>query len=348
MTKKVFALFLPTLFTVNILNAQVRTNENLLRLSAGKLGMEQVSNYARAMALAKEKKWELSILLSNGNHARLTGVDEFGFPVYTRSYNNTIAAATTRANQLWPGGSTGFNLSGSTPALQNKLGIWEYDGAPLKDHVEFGGRIVQKDAPAGRSSDFHATHVAGTMIAKGINPVAKGMTFDIPNLISYDNNNDLSEMTTEAASGMLLSNHSYGLLTGWNYNTTNTRWEFYGRVGENEDYRYGYYSRDASLIDSILYNAPYYIMVQSAGNDRNNNGPKEGEPYYRYDASNTMISAGNRPAGISSNDGYDIIAGKAIAITIRKGTTVQAISMPTLSWNVAGVAPRDLRCAQME
>ncbi|MBL7761401.1 MAG: S8 family peptidase [Sediminibacterium sp.] len=313
MTKKVFALFLPTLFTVNILNAQVRTNENLLRVSAGKLGMEQVSNYARAMALAKEKKWELSILLSNGNHARLTGVDEFGFPVYTRSYNNTIAAATTRANQLWPGGSSGFNLSGSTPAMQNKLGIWEYDGAPLKDHVEFSGRIVQKDAPAGRGSDFHATHVAGTMIAKGINPIAKGMAFDIPNLISYDNNSDLSEMTSEAASGMLLSNHSYGLLTGWNYNTSNTRWEFYGRVGENEDYRYGYYSREASLVDSILYNAPYYLMVQSAGNDRNNNGPDVGQPYYRYDASNTMISAGNRPAGISSNDGYDIIAGKAIA-----------------------------------
>lgn len=322
MTKRVIVPFVLMLFTVNILNAQVRTNENILRLSASKLGLEQVSNYARAMALAKEKKWELSILLHNGNQARLTGVDEFGFPVYTRSNNNTIAAATTRASQLWPGGISGLNLSGSTPAMQNRLGIWEFDGAPLKDHVEFNGRILQKDVPAGRSSDFHATHVAGTMIAKGINPIAKGMAFEIPNLVSYDNTSDLSEMTTEAASGMLLSNHSYGILAGWNYNTTNTRWEFYGRVGENEDYRYGYYSREASLIDSIMYNAPYYIMVQSAGNDRNNNGPEVGEPYYRYDASNTMINAGNRPAGINSNDGYDIVAGKG---TAKNNITVGAV-----------------------
>jgi len=37
------------------------------------------------------------------------------------------------------------------------------------------------------------------------------------------------------------------------------------------------------------------------------NGPAVGQPYWRYNSSGIMVSAGNRPAGISSNNGYDII-----------------------------------------
>ncbi len=87
----------------------------------------------------------------------------------------------------------------------------------------------------------------------------------------------------------------------------NNRWEFYGKAGDNEDYKFGYYSEDAQSLDSIAYNAPYYLIVKAAGNNRNENGPAVGQPYYRYNASGQMASAGNRPAGISSNDGYDII-----------------------------------------
>lgn len=313
MMKRLFLPFLMSLAVCNLLTAQTNTNEKILKLNAPIFKLAQQTSYARAMAVAKEKNWDVVIKLSNGNTARLSGIDEFGFPIYTKSTNNTIGAATTRANQLWPGGASGLNLSGSSAAMRNRLGIWEFDGAPLSTHVEFGGRILQKDSPSGSSGNSHATHVAGTMVAAGINPIAKGMAFGIPNLVSYDYTSDLSEMTTEAAAGLLLSNHSYGLLAGWDFNTTNNRWQFYGRPGENEDYRYGFYSRDASLIDSILYNAPNYLMVAVAGNDRNNNGPAVGQPYFRLDASGNFISGGNRPAGISSNDSYDIITGYGIA-----------------------------------
>ncbi|MFX9740601.1 hypothetical protein ABTP03_19585, partial [Acinetobacter baumannii] len=81
----------------------------------------------------------------------------------------------------------------------------------------------------------HATHVTGTLIASGVNPIAKGMAYGIPNIIAYEYQNDFSEMTAEAANGLLLSNHSYGLICGWDYNSSQSRWQFYGRPGENED-----------------------------------------------------------------------------------------------------------------
>lgn len=323
MMKRLFLPFLLCFTVFNFLIAQISTNEKILTLNAQTFKLEQQTSLARAMAVAKEKNWDLIIKLPNGNIARLSGIDEFGFPKYTKSTNNTIGAATSRASQLWPGGASGLNLSGSTADMRNRLGIWEFDGAPLSTHVEFGGRILQKDSPTGTSGNTHATHVAGTMIAAGINPIAKGMAYGIPNLVAYDYNGDLSEMATEAAAGLLLSNHSYGLIAGWDYSSSNSRWQFYGRPGENEDYRYGYYSRDVSTIDSILYNAPNYLMVSVAGNDRNNNGPDIGEPYFRLDASGNFISGGTRPAGISSNDSYDIISGYGVA---KNNITIGAVS----------------------
>lgn len=316
----IFILLSATIATSSL--AQTVTNEKVLKLSSQKLKLEQELNYAKALSLAKTNKWDLSINIAGGI-AKLTGVDDFGFPVYTKSFNNTIAAATTKASQLWPGGASGLNLTGSTAAMRNKLGVWEFDGAPLASHVEFSGRLTQKDVPTGSSGNDHATHVAGTMVGAGINPIAKGMAYGIPNLISYDHNSDITEMTNEAAAGLLISNHSYGFIAGWNYNTAQSRWEFYGRPDENEDYRYGYYGTDAQRIDSITFNAPFYLKVSVAGNDRNNNGPEIGQPFFRRNAQGTMVAAGNRPAGMSSNDGFDIILGYGIA---KNNLTIGAVN----------------------
>lgn len=333
MTKRVTLLIFIVLSFSKQIVAQVTTNERVLKLSSQYLKLEQQLNYARALSLAKEKKWDIEMKLPNGGIAKLMGVDEFGFPKYIKSDNNTIAAATTRASALWNGGASGLNLSGSSASMQNKLGIWEFDGAPLPNHVEFGTRINQKDNFVGGTGLNHATHVTGTLMASGVNPIAKGMAYGIPNILAYEYQNDFSEMTAEAANGLLLSNHSYGLIAGWDYNTSQSRWQFYGRPGENEDYRYGYYSRDAQRIDSIAYNAPNYLIVSSAGNDRNNNGPAVGENYWRYDANFNFVNAGNRPSGISSNDSYDIISGYGIA---KNNLTVGAVNGIPGGWNKPG------------
>lgn len=240
----------------------------------------------------------------NGSVARLEGVDAAGFPIYTTTLNNINSAATIGTSQLWQGGSTGLNLSGSSANIKGKLGIWD-DGRVRSTHVEFVNRILQKGTST--TNGEHATHVAGTMIAAGVNPLAKGMAYGAQQLIAYSEfTNDVSGMLTEAP-GLLVSNHSYATIAGWFRNETDNRWEFYGDPGANEDYKFGYYIDKAQYYDSIAYNAPFYLMVFSGGNSRDQNGPAVGQPYWRYNASGQMENAGNRPAGISSNNGYDII-----------------------------------------
>ncbi|MEN9686869.1 MAG: hypothetical protein RLZZ28_2655, partial [Bacteroidota bacterium] len=306
------------------ISAQTFTNNRILNQAAIGFRLKQENNYIQALELARKKGWSLTLPLKNGSHAYLMGTDQFGHPTYFSTQNNSDAAATTRANQLWPGGSSGLNLSGSSASVTSKMAVWD-EGFVLPTHVELIGRVTQKDKPS--NSGFHATHVAGTMIASGVNPSAKGMAFGLKNLIAYDfqpfGGGDLSEMASEA-SNLLLSNHSYGANGGWLFDSQG-RWQFLGNPGENEDFKFGWYGDYTQALDSIAYNAPFYLMVRSAGNHREVNGPAVGQPYYRYNSNDSLILAGNRPAGISSNDGYDIIAYSAAAKNILTVGAVSAI-----------------------
>ncbi len=194
--------------------AQVTTNQRLLNQAALGYKMAFSENYAKAMTLAKSKGWSLSFQYRDGRVGVLVGMDDLGYPKYYITNNNAISSATVRTSQLWPGGSTGLNLSGSSANMKNKLGVWD-GGAVLGTHVELNGRITQKDN-AGAAND-HATHVSGTMIASGINPSAKGMAFGVQGLVSYDFTGDIPEIFAEA-SNLLVSNHSYSILSGWNRN----------------------------------------------------------------------------------------------------------------------------------
>src|SRR5690606_3179094 len=82
-----------------------------------------------------------------------------------------------------------------------------------------------------------------------------------------DWNSDTAEMAAAAASGMLVSNHSYGQITGWNFMGD---WYWHGNVSHspNQDSNFGRYDNAARDWDDICYNAPYYLPVKSSGNDR--------------------------------------------------------------------------------
>jgi hypothetical protein len=309
-------------FFATLTFAQTKTEPAILDRTAKALKIADNENYIKALSLAKQKGWALTFTDNEGNVGKLVGVDAFNLPKYFIAHNNAIAANTTRANQLWPGGSSGLNLSGSSNAVKNKLGVWD-GGKILTTHVELVNRVTQKDNSAVLSD--HGTHVTGTMIASGVNPSAKGMAYGIQGIIAYDFSGDKPEIATEAPN-LLISNHSYGIISGWNYISSQSRWEFHGRSTDNEDYKFGYYSNDAQLIDSIAYNAPYYLYVKSAGNSRNQNGPAVGQPFFRYNASNSMAAAGNRPDGISSNDGYGIVSWEGNAKNILTVGAVNGIS----------------------
>jgi hypothetical protein len=287
------------------LYSQLRTNTALLQKAGKEAAVKEREDFQKLLVLAEQKKWPLTIKGKNNRIGRLVGVDPSGYPMYAATYNNLLAANTIRTNTLWQGGSTGLDLSGSSANMLNKLAVWD-GGGVLQSHQELNGRITQKDNPP--ALEDHSTHVSGIMIGAGINPGAKGMAYGTQKLLAYDFNNHLSEMSLESPN-ILISNHSYGPIAGWFYNSGQSRWEFWGEATANEDYRFGYYSSETQVWDSIAYNAPFYLIVKAAGNNRDENGPEVGQPYFRYNAGGTMASAGNRPAGISSNDGYDIISG---------------------------------------
>ena len=260
-------------------------------------------NYAIAMDMAKNKAWPLEIQGKEGRVAKLVGVDAFGFPMYFETLSNVNAASTIGTSNLWTGGSTGLNLTGNNPLLKNKLALWD-GGGVNSTHVELVGRVTAKDAQG--SADGHATHVAGTMMASGVSAFARGMAFGIPGILSYTFGSHLGEMATEAPN-LLVSNHSYGTISGWRYNDGQSRWEFYGNWGENEDYKFGFYSSETQFWDSLSYMSPNYLIVKSAGNNRNEAGPSVGTNYWRYSSSGSMTNAGPRPDGISSQNGYDLL-----------------------------------------
>ncbi len=233
---------------------------------------------------------------------QLMYIDDRGHPMYY-VVNNLNAAKTISTDDVWPGGSGGFSLNGSNTVL-GQLGIWD-GGGVLTTHQEFGGRTVQTDNPGG--THYHATHVAGTMIAAGVDPNAKGMSF-AGMLSAYDWNSDGSEMAAAAADGMNVSNHSYGYITGWRYSGGDWYWWGDVDVSANEDYRFGFYYTVTEYWDEIAHNAPYYTIVKSAGNDRNDAGPGPGGGHYVWDngSSQWVWSTVTRdPDG--GTDGYDCI-----------------------------------------
>ncbi|MBV7441780.1 S8 family serine peptidase [Weeksellaceae bacterium TAE3-ERU29] len=205
------------------------------------------------------------------NTYQFSGFYKGKIPRYLQTYNSG-AAATTNTNKLYREAGV-FELSGKDMVV----GIWD-DGAVLADHVEYSGRATQKDKPDGFG--FHATHVGGTMIAKGVNPEAKGMAYEAK-LNAYDWNRDTPEMIKEAGEGLLLSNHSYGYNGGFVFGdySGNRGWHWFGSEDEKEFEGFGKYSRIDSNWDAITYKAPYYLPVRAAGNAKGD-GPRPGESYY--------------------------------------------------------------------
>jgi len=239
---------------------------------------------------------------------QLMRINDRGHPLFY-GVENLDAARTLSTDDVWPGGSGGFSLSGSGTAL-GELAVWD-GGGVLTTHQELSGRATQMDSPGG--THYHSTHVAGTMIGAGVQASAKGMSFQ-GTLAAYDWDNDNSEMATAAGAGMNVSNHSYGYATGWYYSGGD--WYWFGDISIStvEDYGFGFYSEDAEAWDEIAYNAPYYTIVKSAGNDRNDYGPGPGGGHYVYDGGWVWSTDTRDPDG--GSDGYDCISWNGTAKNI--------------------------------
>ncbi len=239
--------------------AQTQTNEKVLRENA-KIANE---NYQKNLIITRQKASTLGLPMyrynQKGQYSWLHHFDENNNPVYYGVRSNLGSANTIRASALWNGGSAGLNLEGqamTVNANRSRLGMWE-PGVARLTHQEFGSRLTMRDGTtfSGDNGDNkHATHVAGTMIASGVQANAKGMCPQA-SMDGYDAPNDVSEMNTAGADGMLVSNHSYGANMP--------------AAGQTQDIVRGYYDQEAKDWDDICVNAPFYLPVQACGNDRN-------------------------------------------------------------------------------
>lgn len=219
---------------------------------------------------------EGNLNLEDGFQSKVQYLDESGFPVFYAPMNLN-AAKTTGANSLQPGGSLGLNLTGKGLTV----GIFDQT-RPKPDHVEFGNRLTQIDGSSEQLST-HATHVTGTVLGSGVNAQAKGMAYEATGW-SFNWDSDISKMNANAydpdtkSNGMLISNHSYGIVLGWRF--SNGSWTWFGNpsVDPKRDWRFGFYSTKSQAIDELLFTKPYYSVVWSAGNDRDDVGDGTRDP----------------------------------------------------------------------
>ena len=231
---------------------------------------------------------------------RIAVLDHFhkGRPIYIAP-DNLNSLISVSADQVKTGGITALNLTGNGQTLA----IW--DGGEVRlTHQEFGGRVTWEDDTNPGNSQ-HSTHVAGTMIAAGVDASAQGFS-SMATLRAYDSSDDLSEMANAILDFPIrVSNHSYGILGGWEWDNTASMWRWYGDASEAEDWVFGAYDDMAQDLDDLTYNAPYYLVVRSAGNDRNDTGPTDPTVGHFHGNGGTLFFDNHNPDG--GTTGFDCL-----------------------------------------
>ncbi|SFU31646.1 Por secretion system C-terminal sorting domain-containing protein [Pustulibacterium marinum] len=235
---------------------QITKNYNISKLSTLEKQFNQVNKSISKKInsfLESHPSFQLEYT-QNGIGYRLVNIIE-DKPIYICTDNYSSARA-TQTDALQVNGSLNLDLTGENM----NIGIWD-QGYALATHNEFTNNGTQTSrvtfpdtGSANPTSAFHATHVTGTIGAQGITQSARGMATHA-NLYSYNWTNDILEVTNEASSGLLISNHSYGAPIYSNGEMNVPTWYM------------GCYNTAAQQWDQLAYNTPYYLMVVSAGND---------------------------------------------------------------------------------
>ncbi|MBN1543296.1 S8 family serine peptidase [candidate division KSB1 bacterium] len=299
---------------VQPLLAQAPVDWKTARILEGRiepLHREYLAAKELAVLWARENSLPVRHDLGDGRTIELERL-ESGLPRYVVNFNLS-AARSIAVDRLWDVPETHLDGDGITVA------IWDV-GSILANHQEFGRRVVQMDELTLPQS--HSTLVAGTLMAQGIDPEARGMAPGAQ-LHVYNWNDDLAEMTLAARRGLLLSNHSYGPVGGWIYNyKQDGRWAWLGdsRIDENEDYRFGFYDRRSAQIDQLANDASYYLIVRAAGNDRNDFGAGT-NPHWVWDFSKNewVLSTRSR----EPDGDFDCLISEAVSKNV---LTIGAIS----------------------
>ena len=190
----------------------------------------------------------------------------YGPPLKIAS-TNAVAAQLSHVTPLF---SAPYDLTGNGVVL-SEFELGQADAT----HPEFGGRLTNHLSGGLSSDQMHATHTAGTVIAAGINPAAKGMApsatlhmFDVR--LSYGTVMNTKQSQLPAL-GIVADNNSWGFTLGWQGST----WWGGDEVLGGYDGTYAASYDDVARASSILF-------VQSSGNDGEEGRPVLDPPYYQH------------------------------------------------------------------
>jgi hypothetical protein len=272
-----------------------------------------------------------------------------GRPLYyvTTNVEAATSLATDQIRDALPWDLDGSGLT---------VGIW--DGAGVRDdHQEFqredgSSRVtVREDS----YTSGHATHVAGTIGAAGVDPLARGMAPAVT-IDSYNWEDDAAQMYGRAATKpgeprkIYVSNHSYGFVAGWHDIADddfsgNRGWHWFGNAwagaSSREDW-FGSYTDVARQWDEVAALHPYYLAFAAAGNDRTDN-PEPGETVYYWQGAwkSIVYDPGTCPPGDGVfAAGYRTISGHGVAANIMTvGAVDEAVAQGTRGLAEATMAP---------
>ncbi|MBN2783870.1 MAG: S8 family serine peptidase, partial [Pontiellaceae bacterium] len=271
---------------------------------------------------------------NGGQVMELVGIRDGRHVWYTtQNYGAAISTAADKVRNTSP-----YNVDGSGVTV----GVWDA-GCVMTNHQELVGRVTNKDYTY---SNYHSTHVGGTIGASGVALGRQGMAPAVL-IDSYDWNDDISEMNLVSASfsgevgAIYLSNHSYGSISGWHSLTSGNEWSGFSGwhwpywldwSADTVDPSFGQYNSDAYSYDLATYTAPYFLPFVAAGNDRNDKPSEGATVYYSTDNGATwqsaVYSSGEHPAGESVyKSGFDTVKGDACAKNVMTvGAVEDAVS----------------------
>ena len=200
----------------------------------------------------------LDALVADERVLTIGGVHKWG----VRS-DNAQTALLSHVTELY---SAPYDLSGDGVIVS----LFEL-GQAQASHKEFGGRMTNVNAAGGPASDkTHATHVAGTIAASGLNPDAKGMApkarifqFCVATPSNDCDNDWLKDKDRELSPlGVRVDNNSWGYVLTWDDSEEFPVWL------DSEEYLGAYDLQVGAPLDSISIQKGI-LFVHSAGNDGN-------------------------------------------------------------------------------
>lgn len=233
------------LFITSISYSQNEIERNRIKMASNKEDVEALKTYYTDYFQSQKILIEAYVRENNLSDGQIFSLQRIidGVP-YFYATDNAGSVTTLRANSMYPNGSLGLSVTGQGMVA----GVW--DGGKVRNtHQEFVGRITLGDSNS--SLNGHATHVTGTILAEGVSLSRRGFAYQASGL-THDWTNDANEMISFADLGFLVSNHSYG------------------NIASNlQTYTFGMYNGQSIEVDNIMNAFPYYQVVKSAGNDRN-------------------------------------------------------------------------------